>query len=231
MMSVRQRRWVAAALATGLVLLLVFIASFDLSGNKTKPERFVLTEVSTFEAPPPPPPPPDSRKAAPSGGSTGTQLTLRSSRAPAALDKMNLEVQFAAAEVGNLNISGLGEGLGLGVGDGVGNGTGSGYGLTGLSDLDQIPTVVSAPTFPFPNEARERGLTEFNLRYHILIDEEGRVYPIALVENPFPSLDAESMDFASQVRFTPPTRLGIRVRTEYQWPVKIRMNRPAPVGP
>ena len=28
MMTVRQRRWVAASLATGLVLLLVFIASF-----------------------------------------------------------------------------------------------------------------------------------------------------------------------------------------------------------
>ena len=84
MMTVRQRRWVAASLATGLVLALVFIASFDLSGNQTKPERFVLTEVTTFEAPPPPPPPPPRPSNSPAGGSSGNEPTLRSSRAPVA---------------------------------------------------------------------------------------------------------------------------------------------------
>ena len=222
MMTVPQRRWVAVSLATGLVLLLVFIASFDLSGNKVTPERFVLTEVSTFEAPPPPPPPPPRTSSRPAGGSTGAQLTLRSSRAPISLDKMNLDIQFAAAEVGNLNIAGLGEGIGLGVGDGIGNGSGSGYGLAGVSELDQVPMVVSAPVFAYPAEAAARGLTEFNIKYHIVIDEQGRTYPIALVENPFPSLNAQFMAFAAQVRFSPPTRLGIPVKTEYVWPVKIK---------
>src|SRR6187455_339020 len=163
MMTMRQRRWLAASLATGLVLALVFIASFDLSGNQTKPERFVLTEVATFEAPPPPRP-----TNRPAGGSTGNEPTLRSSRAPVSLETMNLNVQFAAAEIGNLNIAGLGKGIGLGVGDGVGNGTGTGYGLAGVSELDQVPMVVSAPVFAYPAEATARGLTEFSLRYHIL---------------------------------------------------------------
>lgn len=224
MMTVRQRRSVAASLATGLVLALVFIASFDLSGNKTKPERFVLTEVTTFEAPPPPPAPPPRPNSRPAGGSTGNEPTLRSSRAPVSLDTMNLNVQFAAAEIGNLNIAGLGKGIGLGIGDGVGNGTGTGYGLAGVSELDQVPMVVSAPVFAYPKEATERGLTEFDLRYHIIIDEQGRTYPVALVENPFPSLNAQFMAYAAQVRFSPPTRLGIPVKTEYVWPVKIKRN-------
>lgn len=225
MMTVRKRRWLAASLATGLVLLLVFIASFDMRGNRQLPERFVLTEVTTLEAPPPPPPPaPRPSGDLRSGGSTGMDLTLRRSTAPAPLDTMKLDVQFAAAEVGPLNIAGLGSGIGLGIGDGIGNGRGTGFGLATISELDQIPTVVSAPVFPFPDEARARGLTEFDLRYHILIDEEGRVYPIALVENPFPTLAGEFLDFASRVTFTAPTRLGIPVRTEYMWPVKIRMN-------
>ena len=42
MMTVRQRRSVAASLATGLVLALVFIASFYLNRDKTQPERFVF---------------------------------------------------------------------------------------------------------------------------------------------------------------------------------------------
>lgn len=222
MMTVRQRRSVAASVATGLVLTLVFIASFDLNGDKTKPERFVLTEVATFEAPPPPPAPPPRPSSRPAGGSTGNEPTLRSSRAPATLDTMNLNVQFAAAEIGNLNIAGLGRGIGLGIGDGVGDGTGTGYGLAGVSELDQVPIVLSAPAFEYPAEAAARGLTEFNLRYHILIDEEGRTYPVALVENPFPSLNARFMAYAAQVRFSPPTRLGIPVKTEYVWPVKIK---------
>jgi hypothetical protein len=222
MMTTKQRHWLAGSLATALVLLLAVIASFDMGGNLQAPERFVLTEVTTFEAPPPPPPPPASPNAAPGGGSTGAQLTLRSSRAPVALDQMQLDIQFAAIEVGNLNIAGLGQGIGLGTGDGIGNGTGSGFGLAGLSELDQVPMVVSAPVFPYPAEATARGMTEFDLRYHILIDEQGRAYPIALVENPFPALNAAFMAYASQVRFSPPTRLGIPVRTEYVWPVKIK---------
>jgi hypothetical protein len=225
MMTARQRRWLAGSAGTGLVLLLVLVASFDMGGDLKAPERFVLTEVTTFEPPPAPPPPPQARSSdSRSGGSTGADLTLRRSTAPAPLERMQLNVQFAAAEVGPLNIAGLGKGIGVGTGDGTGDGSGTGFGLALISELDQIPTVVSAPVFPFPDEARERGLTEFDLRYHILIDEEGRVYPITLVENPFPSLNAEFLDFASRVRFTPPTRLGIPVRTEYLWPVKIRMN-------
>src|SRR5262245_55833984 len=221
MMTVRQRRWLAGSLATGLVLALVVIASVALSGDAKAPERFVLTEVTTFEAPPPPPPPPPRGSNSANGGSTGNEPTLRSSRAPVSLDTMKLDIQFAAAEVGNLNIAGLGRGIGLGVGDGVGNGTGTGYGLAGISELDQVPMVVSAPPFAYPAEATARGLTEFNLRYHILIDEQGRTYPIALVENPFPSLNQQFMAYAAQVRFSPPTRLGIPVKTEYVWPVKI----------
>jgi hypothetical protein len=193
-----------------------------LSGNKTKPERFVLTEVATFQAPPPPPPPPPRPSNSPSGGSSGNEPTLRASRAPVSLETMNLNVQFAAAEVGNLNIAGLGNGIGLGVGDGTGDGNGSGFGLAGISELDQVPMVVSAPVFAYPAEATARGLTEFAIKYHIMIDEQGRTYPIALVENPFPSLNAEFMAFAAQVRFSPPTRLGIPVKVEYVWPVKIR---------
>ena len=65
-------------------------------------------------------------------------------------------------------------------------------------------------------------IEEFELKFHILIDEEGRTYPLAIIESPFPALSAEFLDYASKVRFTPPTRLGIPVRTEYLWPVKIK---------
>jgi hypothetical protein len=134
---------------------------------------------------------------------------------------MQLDVRFAAV-VGELNLGGLGEGIGVGSGDGTGDGSGGGFGLVTLSELDQLPTVVSAPVFVYPKEADERGIAEFDLQFHIVIDEEGRVYPLAIVSNPFPSLSQEFLAYASRVRFSPPTVLGIPVRTEYVWPIRIK---------
>jgi hypothetical protein len=226
MMTVRRRRWVAGSLGTGLVLLLLVVASLDTLGDFNGPERFVVTEVTTFEAPRPPPPPPSRPSNARSGGSTGALLTLRNSRAPVVLDTMQLAIRFAAAEIGPLNITGLGQGIGVGTGDGTGDGSGTGFSLVTLSELDQQPTVVSAPVFAYPKLAEDQGIGEFDLQFHIVIDEQGRVYPLAMVFNPFPPLSNNFLEYASRVRFTPPTRLGIPVRTEYLWPIRIKRNDP-----
>jgi hypothetical protein len=216
----RKRRWLAGSLGTGLVLLLVLLAYLDTLGDPTAPERLVLTDVTTFEEPPPPPPPPSRPSEKRSGGSTGALAPFETSRAPV-LDVMQLDVRIAAT-IGELNLGGLGKGIGVGSGDGTGDGSGTGFGLVTLSELDQPPTVVSAPVFVYPDEAVARGLDEFELQFHILIDEEGRTYPLAITQNPFPPLAAEFLDYASRVRFSPPTRLGIPVRTEYSWPLKIK---------
>lgn len=221
MMTPRKRRWLAVSLGTGLTLLLVVLASLDTLGEFDAPQSFEVTEVTTFEAPPPPPPPPSRPSNRRSGGSTGLQLlALQSSSAPVTLDVMQLQVQFAT--VGPMNLGKLGQGIGTGSGDGTGDGAGFGFSFVGLSELDEQPTVVSAPVFVYPEEAVERGIGAFDLYFHILIDEEGRVYPIAVVENPFPSLTVEFLSYASNVRFSPPTRLGIPVRTEYLWPLRIK---------
>jgi hypothetical protein len=124
-----------------------------------------------------------------------------------------------------VNLGGLGQGIGVGSGDGVGDGTGGGFSLVTLSELDQLPMVVSAPIYPYPREATASGIAEFDLRFHIMIDEEGRAHPVAVVENPFPALNSDLMEWASKVRFSPPTRLGIPVRAEYYWPVKMRLRQ------
>lgn len=220
MMTLRKRRWLAGSLGTGLMLLMVLLAYLDTLGDPVAPERLVLTDVTTYQAPPPPPPPPSRPNNKRSGGSTGELVPSESSRAPV-LDVMQLDVRFAAV-VGEVNLGGLGKGVGVGSGDGTGDGSGGGFGLVTLSELDQEPTVVSAPVFVYPKEAVDRGIAAFDLYFHILIDEEGRTYPLAMVESPFPSLNNQFLEYASKVRFTPPTRLGIPVRTEYFWPVRIK---------
>jgi hypothetical protein len=221
MMTARQRRWLAGLLGTGLVALLLVLAAFDNLFNPEPRERTTVRAVELYEPPPPPPPPPAARRSsARRGGSTGTLLTLERSRAPVPLDVMKLDVELMAVELGALSLGGLGRGFGRGVGDGTGDGSG-GFGLATLSELDQQPVVLSAPVFPYPDEATARGIREFDLRFDIVIDEEGRTYPLAIVQNPFPASSGVFLKWASRVRFSPPTRLGIPVSAEYTWPVKV----------
>lgn len=224
MMTTRQRRWLAGALGTGLLALLLALAAFD---NRFVAEPRPATTVRPVELyEPPPPAPPPARSGEPrGGGSMGAALTFEAARAPLALRLMELEVEFPVAAVGTPSLGGLGDGFGIGSGAGTGEGSGAGFALVTLSELDQTPVVVSAPVFGYPDEAIERGLDEFELLFEIVIDEEGRTYPIALLENPLPSMSDALLDWAAQVRFTPPTRLGIPVSTRYTWPVKITVRR------
>lgn len=221
-MTPRQRRMLAGALGAGLMALLLVLAAFDNLFHPDPRETLTTRTVELYEQPPSPPPPPARPNNARSGGSAGRELKFDTARAPVALDTMQLNVQLAVVDIGSLNLGGLGEGIGTGSGDGRGDGSGIGFGLTTFSELDQLPTVVSAPVFRFPDEAIERGLDEFDMLFHIIIDEQGFTYPVSLLESPFPSMNAEFMEWASRVRFSPPTRLGIPVRTEYKWPVTIR---------
>jgi TonB family protein len=78
---------------------------------------------------------------------------------------------------------------------------------------------VNAPVLTWPESLDDSAIDEFEVVFHILIDETGRVFPVRIVENSYPELNEELMEFASRVRFSPPTRLGVPVRTEYLWPV------------
>jgi hypothetical protein len=97
-----------------------------------------------------------------------------------------------------------------------------------LSELDSTPVVMGAPPIVYPQDAIDDGVDEFEVLVQIQIDQEGRTFPIRIVENPYPSFELDLYDFVSGVVFSPPTRLGVPVRAEYLWPIGIRqsMNRP-----
>lgn len=210
-MNAARRRWLSTVLAAGLMLSVVLIVLLDDLNSAEPPRTVVLREVQTYEPPPPPPPPPPTPLN--EGGSPGPAVMLASRADPVVLKTMNVDVALPTVGVNSLAAGGGGFGAGFG------KGSGSDLGLVSLSELDELPRVVSAPPFPFPKKAIDRGVKRFRVMFHILIDEQGRTYPVEIVENPFPSLQKELERFASEVRFSPPTRLGAPVRTEYLWPV------------
>lgn len=208
-MTPKRRRWVSASLAIGLVLALLVIVSIDDRYVAEPPDTVVVREVDLYEPPPPPPPPPVTQ---PEASATGPQLSLLNVANRISLDVMELDVDLPAGQFGNFGsgISGLGDGMGTGLD------------VVDFRELDGVPLVVQAPALVYPEEAIERGLAEFQVFVHVLVDEDGRGYPMGIVRNPIPSFSQEVMIYTSQVRFTPPTRLGIPVRTEYLWPLLIR---------
>jgi hypothetical protein len=208
-MKPRQRRWVSAALAVGLVLALLLLVSLDDRYDVEPPELVDIREVEIYQPPPPPPPPPVAETES---SALGPQLALLNVANPVSLEIMELDVNLPAGQFGD-----FGSGL-----SGIGDGMGTGLDLVDFSELDGVPLVVQAPALVYPEEAIERGLAEFLVHVHVLIDEEGRGYPVGIVQNPVPSFSQEIMIYTAQVRFTPPTRLGIPVRTEYLWPLLIR---------
>jgi hypothetical protein len=126
------------------------------------------------------------------------------------------------ADMEGISISGLGTGgPGGSGGDGLG-GSGDvwgGWGTVSIPELDMIPMVISAPQTIYPKEALDQKIQEFKVKLHIVIDEAGKTYPISIIENPFPSMNKEILEFASGVRFTPPTFKGVPVKAEYLWPL------------
>jgi len=220
MIDERRRRIVAASLAGGLLLVLLVFSSLGGLYRPNTADRVVLREMEVYVPPRQPPTPPATTTTAyRNAGGSGSALTLANSDLPVTLKTMNLDVQVAAGKLGVLNLGGVGNGIGDGSGDGSGSGLG---GLVGFSELDTQPIVISAPVFEWPEEAIASGLDEFVIQFHIVIDEEGRTFPVAVLESPFPSSNAKFMEYASKVRFTPPTRLGIPVRTDNLWPLKIK---------
>lgn len=189
------------------------VASFNSGTDFEAPPRITLHKVQMYSEPPKPPPPPMKKQGDP--GSPLPSLVLANVEKPVKLEVMNLEVldlegDIAVGGKGGFGIGGSGDGFGAG---------GGGWDTVGFSELDRIPIVRIAPTMSYPKEASDRNVQEFKVVVHIIIDEEGRAYPVRILQNPFPSVNDDLVKFVSGVRFTPPVKLGVPVKAEYAWPL------------
>lgn len=203
-----KRHVFSVLLAAVLLGLLLLLASLDGVYLPEAPQRTVLRPVEMY-TPPPPPPPPPPMSSSNSSSLAGPPLSLANQAISLDLQTMDLDVSLPAGQFGD-----FGQGLG-----GDGTGMGIDWGAVSLSELDGHPYVENAPVLAWPDELKDSAIDKLSVMFHIVIDETGRVHPVRIVENAYPDLHQELMDYAAKVRFSPPTQLGIPVRTEYLWPV------------
>lgn len=199
------RHVLAAVLGLGLLAAMLGLVLLDGLISAEPPERVALREV-VFRDPPPPPPPPVTRED--QAEDPRPELSAARQQLPLELTTMDLDIKVPA---GHLTREGSGWGDGI---DGVGLGT------VDLQDLDGIPSVIRAPLIDdYPEALTAQGITGFKVMMHILIDERGRPQLIEVLASEYPPYNSRLDDFVREVRFTPPTLLGVPVRTEYAWPV------------
>lgn len=212
MTPVLKRQVTATFLAAALLALLLALASLDGLFLPQAPERVALREVAMYTPPPPPPPPPMT--AQDSSRMAGPPLSLTNESLALDLQLMELDVSLPAGQFGS-------DGGGLG---GEAGGMGVDWGTVNLSELDGYPNVESAPVMTWPEDILDSNIDQISVVFHIIIDETGRVYPVRVLENPFPVMNEQLMEYAARVRFSPPTRMGVPVRTQYRWPVLLTPN-------
>jgi hypothetical protein len=190
----------------GFVLLIAMLAILVLSDFliAEPPPRLVLQQVQIYSPPPPPPPPPSSSEN--QDRLSSPDLSTINIVAPVELSTMALSINLQAGQ--------------LGTGGGSFNSeVGVDWGKVNLSELDSYPMPISSPVFNFPLEATRQGVTHIDVQLHIVIDAEGNAYLVNVLSTTFPLKTKVLEDYVEQVRFTPPTLLGVPVTTEFAWPV------------
>lgn len=209
MRLVQPRQLLAVLLATTLLALLLVLASLDSLFQPEPPPRVLLREVNLYTPPPPPPPP---TTASDSSRMAGPVLLQNNQTVALNLQLMDLDVSLPTGQFGD-----FGGGLGGEMG-----GVGVNWGTVNLSELDGLPVVKRANVLATMSRLnRELRGDAIEVVFHIVIDENGKVYPVRILESSHPQFNEDMMAFARTVEFSPPTMLGVPVRTEYRWPVRL----------
>jgi len=225
-MTVPHKRLLALALGMTLLAALLVLSSLKVVREPAAKKPVVLQNVQIY-VPPTPPATPEPVKSSNHAGSVAA-LKVQITQKQVQLGLMQLDTRFTSAQ-------GVPTGAGL-AGFGTGNGLGAeGFGgeiqVLQINDLDSTPIVMSAPLFVYPDQFKRRHITQFVVNFQIYVDEDGRTYPVRVVDSPDPALDTRFLDYASHVVFTPPVRGGKRVKVQYLWPVRFIDNSGLPTAP
>ena len=204
-----RRHILAGILGLGLLAALLGLVVLDGIISAEPPEMVALRRV-VFRDPPPPPPPPVTRQN--QADEPRPELSAARQQLPIELTTMDLDIEIPAGQLSGSGSGDWGEGIGVNLG------------LVDLQNLDGIPVVVRAPIIDdYPEALLEQGIGEFEVMLHILVDERGRPFLIDVLDSGYPPYNPRLDDFVSEVRFTPPTLLGVPVRSEYAWPLLIKL--------
>ena len=214
-MTTLRQRMLSMVLATLLLAAMLLLSSLHTTPVLPASKTVMIKNVQVYVPPPPPPPEPVQRRSRNPAGGGSVKIDIQ--QKPVELGHMKLDTSFSNPNGVPVlaGQSGLGK-TGFGAGD---FGNGSFDAIVSLDQLDGTPMVLGAPFMPVQNKLLRKGIRQYQVVFQIMIDENGKGWPVRVVQSPDPELDAVFMDYAAHVTFTPPLRKGAAVKAQYLWPV------------
>lgn len=91
-----------------------------------------------------------------------------------------------------------------------------------LNQLDGLPRLITPLRVKFPSSLRRQGIKGVLVKLDVVIDAQGKVTLVNIVENPHPELVAELQHLVRNSRFSAPKKDNQPVRARFIWPVDIK---------
>ena len=91
-----------------------------------------------------------------------------------------------------------------------------------LDQLDALPVLQTPLNAVFPRSLSRQGIKKALVKLDILIDEQGRLTLLNIIENPYPELRPEIERIVRSSRFSVPTKGIEAVSARFIWPVEFK---------
>ncbi|NBB78543.1 MAG: TonB family protein [Verrucomicrobia bacterium] len=191
---------------SGLLFLAIPLTQIFTSYEKS-PEEIEALEV----APPPPPPPPEDPPPPPEPEQEEPPPELDTPPPPISLDQLDMALNpgTGGSMAGDFALPSFDvQSTDLG-----------GLEIFELGDVDSPPQPRTKIEFSYPSKAKRRGITGV-VKVEYVVDENGRVEQINIVDSPDRSLSNATIEVLERARFQPAEKSGR--------PVKVRMRAAVP---
>lgn len=211
MATVRQLKLQAFVLSSLLLLAALLLIAYSRTLNLPNKQQLLVRQVDIGSVPLPPPPPPPA-PAPTSAAEPLLQLQLAdasvSLATPPQITQPETRFNLAAPvlQTQQLNWQALDIDISA----------------LSLDQLDALPQLQTPLNASFPRSLTRKGVTAALVKLDVLIDEQGRLTLLDIVQNPYPELANEIERLVRSSRFSPPTQHGQAVSARFIWPVEFK---------
>jgi len=171
-------------------------------------EKIEIREVVLMTPPPPPPPPPSVQQPV---IETPITIQVQGAGPPLQLVEINKRVEISKPKLPTIDTRQT-QWQTLEID----------WNAFDLNDLDGLPNLLTPLQLTLPKSLSRRGIKHVLIKLDVLIDEQGKVTLINIIENPHPELNKEIERLVRNSRFTSPRKNNQVVRARFIWPVEIK---------
>ncbi|MBC3764774.1 hypothetical protein [Neptunicella marina] len=90
-----------------------------------------------------------------------------------------------------------------------------------LDNLDGLPMLLTPLRIKMPRRATLRGVSKIMISLRVLIDVDGSITLLEVLENDYPELLPQIKKMVQNSRFSAPMKDGVPVRARFVWPIAI----------